>query len=153
MKKILIFAIALLALLFIGRQLLVPKIAERGFERTIAERIGAMPSQRFAFSRGWMLKSRRGACTMRRRLPSDFTANERRARDFTPVLLTRYLQPVRMPPCAIITTLMENQPPCLLTASTWWIAEGSISTGQRILLAPWPSVSPMRKSAVCLLWC
>ena len=43
MKKFLIFAIALLALLFIGRQVLVPKIAERGFETMISKRIGVDP--------------------------------------------------------------------------------------------------------------
>ena len=40
MKKLAIFALALLAFLFIGRQLLVPKIAERGFERLVSERLG-----------------------------------------------------------------------------------------------------------------
>ena len=43
MKKLLIFALALLAILFIGRQVLVPKMAERGFEKLISERIGADP--------------------------------------------------------------------------------------------------------------
>ena len=43
MKKLLIFAIAFLAVLFIGRQVLVPKMAERGFERLISERIGVNP--------------------------------------------------------------------------------------------------------------
>ena len=43
MKKLLIFAIALLAILFIGRQVFVPKIAERGFERMASERIGVNP--------------------------------------------------------------------------------------------------------------
>jgi len=43
MKKFLIFALALLVVLFIGRQVLVPKIAERGFERMVSERLGADP--------------------------------------------------------------------------------------------------------------
>lgn len=43
MKKLGIFALALLALLFVGRQVLVPKIAERGFERMISERMGTDP--------------------------------------------------------------------------------------------------------------
>lgn len=38
-----IAALAFLALLFIGRQLLVPKIAERGFERLISKRLGVDP--------------------------------------------------------------------------------------------------------------
>lgn len=43
MKKIVIVALAFLALLFIGRQVFVPKMAERGFERMVSERIGANP--------------------------------------------------------------------------------------------------------------
>lgn len=43
MKKIGLFALAFLALLFLGRQVLVPKMAERGFERLISERIGSDP--------------------------------------------------------------------------------------------------------------
>ncbi len=43
MKKIVIAALAFLALLFIGRQMFVPKIAERGFERLISERLGVDP--------------------------------------------------------------------------------------------------------------
>ena len=44
MKKLLIFGLGLLVLLFIGRQVLVPKIAERGFERLISERLGTDPT-------------------------------------------------------------------------------------------------------------
>ncbi len=43
MKKLIIFALAFLALLLIGRHVLVPKMAERGYERLISERIGANP--------------------------------------------------------------------------------------------------------------
>ena len=40
MKKFLIFALALLVLLFIGRQVLVPKMVERGFARMVTANIG-----------------------------------------------------------------------------------------------------------------
>lgn len=43
MKKIAIFALALLAVIFVARQALLPKIAERGFERTVTQRLGANP--------------------------------------------------------------------------------------------------------------
>jgi ribonuclease Z len=44
MKKTVIIALAFLALLFMGRQILVPKIAEGGFERLVSDRIGADPA-------------------------------------------------------------------------------------------------------------
>ena len=40
MKKLAIFALALLALLFIGRQVLVPKMVEKGFGKLVSENIG-----------------------------------------------------------------------------------------------------------------
>lgn len=43
MKKLIIFALAFFAILFIGRQIFIPKIAERGFERMISERLGTDP--------------------------------------------------------------------------------------------------------------
>lgn len=44
MKKLAIFAAALLAVIFIARQTVLPKITERGFERTVAQRLGANPT-------------------------------------------------------------------------------------------------------------
>ena len=40
MKKGLIFALALLAFLFIGRHVLAPKMVERGFARMVAANVG-----------------------------------------------------------------------------------------------------------------
>ena len=40
MKKLLIFALSLLVLLFLGRQVLVPKIIERGFARMVTANVG-----------------------------------------------------------------------------------------------------------------
>ncbi len=44
MKKLAIFALALLAVLFIGRQVLVPKMVEKGFAKMVFENIGVDPS-------------------------------------------------------------------------------------------------------------
>ena len=40
MKKILIFALAFLVVIFIGRQVLVPKTVERGFARMVTANVG-----------------------------------------------------------------------------------------------------------------
>ena len=40
MKKFIIFALGLLVFLFIGRQVLVPKMVERGFARMISANVG-----------------------------------------------------------------------------------------------------------------
>jgi len=41
MKKFLVFGVGLLVLLFVGRQLLLPKLAEKGFENILSQRLGA----------------------------------------------------------------------------------------------------------------
>jgi ribonuclease Z len=43
MKKLAIFAAALLAVIFIARQAVMPKLAERGFERMASQRVGVNP--------------------------------------------------------------------------------------------------------------
>ncbi|NNE56487.1 MAG: MBL fold metallo-hydrolase [Hellea sp.] len=45
MKKLLLFGLGLLIVLFAARKLVLPKIAERGFERVLSERLGAPTAQ------------------------------------------------------------------------------------------------------------
>ena len=45
MKKLILFGLGLLIVLFAARKLVLPKIAERGFERVLSERLGAAPAK------------------------------------------------------------------------------------------------------------